>query len=48
LRLKIAQYTGRYNYDDLSTYLGMFVQSKKRNNPSNEEDTENNFSGRLI
>lgn len=29
LPLKVAQYTGRYNYDDLSRYLSVFLEKKE-------------------
>lgn len=30
MNLQIAQYTGKYNYDDLSKYLNMFVEKPQQ------------------
>ena len=30
MNLQIAQYTGKYNYDDLSRYLNMFVEKPQQ------------------
>ncbi len=39
MNLKIAQYTGKFNYDDLSRYFGMFSkQQKKATTESVNED----------